>query len=76
MIARLRLWIVERVIDQAVASKGLVRGAVFEPPKGGRQSWSGEAYSKYELVKARATVESGHVLLEIDLVDKRGNEQA
>ncbi|MBN2191555.1 MAG: hypothetical protein JW751_01965 [Polyangiaceae bacterium] len=63
--------VVGRVIDQAVASKGLVRGAIFDPPKGGGKYWSGEAYSDVELVKVRATVESGHVLLEVDLVDKR-----
>jgi hypothetical protein len=44
---------------------------MFGPAKGGREVWSGEAYSRFELVKAHATVESGHVLLEIDLVDNR-----
>lgn len=63
--------IVDRVIDQAVASKGLVRGAIFAPPKGGTESWSGEAYSDVELVKVRATAESGHVLLDVDFVDNR-----
>jgi hypothetical protein len=63
--------LVRRVIDEAVASKGLKRGAMFGPAKGGREVWSGEAYSRFELVKAHATVESGHVLLEIDLIDHR-----
>ncbi len=63
--------VVTRVIDEAVASKGLKRGALFGPAKGGRETWVGEAYSSVELVKARATNESGKVLLEIDIVDKR-----
>jgi hypothetical protein len=64
--------VVERVLDSAVASKGLTRGGVFGPPKGGMEVWRGEAYSKVELVKVDATVEPGLVLLEIDLVENRG----
>lgn len=65
--------LVERVLDTAVATKGLKRGAVFGPAKRGREVWSGEAYSKRELVKVHATVESGVVLLEIDLIDNSGH---
>ena len=65
--------VVRRVIDQAVASKGLVRGAMFDPPKGGRPRWKGEAYSRAERVDAAATAESDHVLLEIDLIDNRND---
>jgi hypothetical protein len=63
--------VVKRVLDGAVASKGLTLGGIFEPPRGGREVWSGEAYSRVELVKVRATVEPGHVLLEVDLVVNR-----
>lgn len=66
---------VQRVLDGVVASKGLTRGSVFEPPRGGRQVWSGEAYSRVELVKVRAIAEAGHVLLELDLVDNRGRRE-
>ena len=62
---------VDRVIAQAVETRGLVRGAAFGPPKGGRQVWSGEAHSELELIKARATSEPNWVLLEIDFVDNR-----
>jgi len=51
---------------------GLKRGAVFGPAKGGQEVWSGEAYSKVELVKVHATVEPRTVLLEIDLVTHAG----
>lgn len=66
--------VVHRVIDEVVSGMGLTRGASFGPAKGGSEIWTAEASSKTVLVNARATVESGHVLLEIDLVDKRGNE--
>jgi len=62
---------VDRVIARAVKTKGLVRGAAFGPPRGGKQVWSGEAHSKFELIKARATAEPDWVLLEIDFVDNR-----
>ncbi|WP_437609175.1 hypothetical protein WMF20_49570 [Sorangium sp. So ce834] len=65
--------VVARVLDTAVTSRSLKRGAVFGPPRGGEEVWSGEAYSKVELVKVHATVESGVVLLEIDLIDNRGH---
>jgi hypothetical protein len=68
--------VVRCVIDEGVRRMGLARGATFRPAKGGTEVWTAEASSKTALVKARATVESDHVLLEIDLVDKRGNEQA
>jgi hypothetical protein len=63
--------IVGRVINQAVATKGLKRGAVFGPARGGMEVWSGEAYSDLELVKAHATTELSYVLLEVELVNKR-----
>lgn len=67
--------VVRRVIDEVVSGMRLARGASFAPAKGGIEVWTAEASSKTMLVKARGTVESGHVLLEIDLVDKRGNAQ-
>jgi hypothetical protein len=63
--------LVERVIDTVVTTKGLKRGSVFGPAKGGREVWSGEAYSTLELLKVRAAVDAGSVLLEIDLIDRR-----
>jgi hypothetical protein len=60
---------VRRVMDEVVSRRGLTRGATFGPAKGGREVWTGEASSRAELVKVRATVESDHVHLEIDLVD-------
>lgn len=63
--------LVDRVLDTAVTSKGLKRGTVFGPPKGGRQVWSGEANSEVELVKVHATAQPGSVLLEIDVIDNR-----
>ena len=65
--------VVKRVLDSVVVSRGLALGSVFEPPAGGRRVWSGEAYSGVELVKVRATAESGQVLLEVDFVDKRSS---
>ena len=62
--------VVRRVIDEAVGGRGLTRGPTFGPANQGREVWTAEASSEAELVKARATVESDHVLLEIDLVDK------
>lgn len=67
--------VVRRVIDAAVDGKGLTRGASFGPAKGGSELWTAEASSKTELVKARASVETDHVLLEVDLVDNRRKEQ-
>jgi hypothetical protein len=64
--------LVSRVLDAVVTGRGLKRGAVFGPAKGGMERWSGEAYSKVEFVKVSATVQPGGVLLEIDIVDKRG----
>ncbi|MFO0755491.1 MAG: hypothetical protein U0359_03315 [Byssovorax sp.] len=61
--------VVERVLDTVVQGRGLKRGAVFGPARGGRPVWSGEAYSDVVLVKVHATVEPNVVLLEIDLVD-------
>lgn len=60
--------LVERVVDQAVAVRRLTRGAVFKPPENGIPCWTGEAYSKDELVKVRATLDAGRVLLEIVFV--------
>jgi hypothetical protein len=62
---------VRRVLEEAVNGKGLRRGPTYAPPEGGRETWRGEASSKLELVKVRATVEFDHVLLEIEHVDKR-----
>ena len=67
--------VVEHVVEQAVTEKGLARGPIFAPPKGGIQAWTGEAHSREQLVKARATVEVDHVLLELDVVDKREREE-
>lgn len=63
--------VVARVIDAAVQSRRLRRGAEFGPARGGRRIWTGEASSQLELVKARATEELEHVILEIELVDLR-----
>lgn len=63
--------LIDRVLDTAVVEKGLKRGAVFGPAKGGMAVWGGEAYSSLEFLKVHAVSESDHVLLEMDLVDKR-----
>jgi hypothetical protein len=62
--------LVATVIAQAVESRRLTRGPSFEPPSGGIQSWTGEAYSDAELIKVRATLESGTVTLEVDFVER------
>jgi hypothetical protein len=67
--------VVRRVIDEAVAGKGLTRGPAFGPANQGRKVWTAEASSEAALVKARATVESDHVLLEVDLVEKGSKDQ-
>lgn len=67
--------LVERVLDTAVTTKGLKRGTIFGPAKGGREVWSGEAYSTLELIKVRAAVDAGSVVLEIDLIDRRGEAE-
>ena len=63
--------LVTRFIDQIVTSRGLTRGPIFGPAKGGRETWVGEAFSELEFVKARATVDLERVLFEVDFVDKR-----